>query len=228
MAVFAFIPMFWGMWDMNQSEWVLQATKLDLDLGVFNISVLPAQVQSVNGILVLALIPIFNYCIYPLVEKIGIKVTPLRKIGAGLFFTAISFAIIALLEGQIQSGHHPSVWWQLLAYVFLSASEVMVAVTCLEYSYTQSPPSMKSTMTAIWFFTYSIGTTFTTYVNASIASHGAFRSFTGARYFWLFVVIMIGFTILFAIVSPFIKEKNFLAMGCGADEAPGADVTSFH
>jgi proton-dependent oligopeptide transporter, POT family len=211
MAVFAFIPVFWGLWDMNQSEWVLQAAKLNLDLGIFNISVLPAQVQSFNGIFVLALIPTFTYGIYPLVEKSGIKVTPLRKIGTGLFCTAISFTIIALLEGQVQSGQHPSVWWQVLAHLFLAGSEVMVAVTCLEYAYTQSPPSMKSTMTAIWFFAYSVGTAFTTYVNASIASHGAFRSFTGAKYFWLFVVMMLGFAILFAIVSPFIKEKNYLA-----------------
>ena len=70
---------------------------------------------------------------------------------------------------------------------------------------------MKSTMTAIWFFTYSIGTTFTAYVNASIASHGAFRSYTGARYYWLFVAIMVGFAVLFIIVSPFIREKNYLA-----------------
>jgi len=143
-------------------------------------------------------------------EKSGIKATPLRKIGAGLFGTALSFVIIALLETKIHSGLRPSVWWQILAYVFLSGSEVMVAVTCLEYAYTQSPPSMKSTMTAIWYFTYSIGTSFTTYVNASIANHGVFRNFTGARYFWLFVGIMLGFTVLFAIVSPFIKEKSYL------------------
>jgi POT family proton-dependent oligopeptide transporter len=30
------------------------------------------------------MIPIFTYGVYPFVEKIGIKVTPLRKIGAGL------------------------------------------------------------------------------------------------------------------------------------------------
>jgi POT family proton-dependent oligopeptide transporter len=213
MAVFAFAPIFWGVYDMNQSEWVLQAAKLDLDLGIFNITVLPAQIQSLNGIFVLALIPTFNYGLYPLVEKIGIRITPLRKIGTGLFGTAICFTIIALLEEKIQSGQHPSVWWQVLAHLFLAGSEIMVVVTCLEYSYTQSPPSMKSTMTAIWFFTYSIGTAFTTYVNVSIASHGAFRSFTGAKYFWLFVVIMLGSAILFAIVSPFIKEKNFLATG---------------
>jgi proton-dependent oligopeptide transporter, POT family len=211
MAVFAFIPIFWGMNDMSQSEWVLQAAKLDLDLGVFGIGLLPAQVQSANTIFVLILIPVFNYGIYPLVEKAGIRVTPLRKIGTGLFCTALSFVVIALLEGRVQAGFHPTVWWQILACLLLSGSEVMVAITCLEYAYTQSPPAMKSTMTSLFFFTYSIGTAFTTYVNVSIASHGFFQRFTGAAYFWLFVGIMLGFTVLFALVSPYIKEKSYLA-----------------
>jgi proton-dependent oligopeptide transporter, POT family len=213
MAVFAFIPIFWGLYDMSQSEWVLQATSLDLDLGLFGVKLLPAQVQSVNSIFVLILIPVFNYVIYPMVEKMGIKVTALRKIGTGMFVTALSFVIIAILEGQVRSGLHPSVWWQVLAYLLLTGSEILVVVTGLEYAYTQSPPSMKSTMTAIWFFTYSVGTSFTTYVNVSIASHGLFRGFTGARYFWFFVWVMLGCAIAFAIVSPLIKEKSYLADG---------------
>jgi POT family proton-dependent oligopeptide transporter len=83
----------------------------------------------------------------------------------------------------------------------------MVAVTCLEYAYTQSAPSMKSIMTSLFFFTYSIGTAFTTFVNASIAGHGFFSHFTGANYYWLFVGLMLGMTLLFAIVSPFFKER---------------------
>ncbi|MFY8005553.1 MAG: MFS transporter, partial [Chitinophagaceae bacterium] len=82
LMVFAFIPIFWAMWDQNLSEWVLQATKLDLQ--VFGFTLLPEQVQTVNPLFLLMLIPVFTYGIYPLVEKMGIKCTPLRKIGAGL------------------------------------------------------------------------------------------------------------------------------------------------
>jgi POT family proton-dependent oligopeptide transporter len=211
LLVFAFIPIYWGMYDMSQSEWVLQATKLNLDLGIFGIKALPAQIQAANSFLLLVLIPVFNYGIYPLLEKWGIKPTPLRKIGTGLLVTALTFVIIALLETSIEAGGHPSIGWQILAYVLLSATEVMVVITCLEYAYTQSPPALKSTMTALFFFTYSVGTSFTTWVNVSIATHGFFHNFTGARYYWLFVTIMLVFTVLFAIISPFIKESNYLA-----------------
>ena len=93
MAVFAFIPIFWAMWDQSLAEWVIQATKLDLT--VFGHTYLPEQIQTVNPIFILVFIPIFTYFVYPFFDKIGIKTTPLRRIGAGLILTALSFVIIA-------------------------------------------------------------------------------------------------------------------------------------
>ena len=209
-AVFAFIPIFWGMWDMNGSEWILQATKLNLGLGFAGLTILPSQIQFVNALFLLLMIPVFNYGIYPLTEKTGIKLTPLKKIGAGLFITGLSFVIIALLQRNVDAGNHPSVWWQIFAYFLLSAGEVLVSITGLEYAYTQSPPSMKSTMTAIWYLTYSVGTFFTTLINVNISNSGFFAYFKGERYYWLFVGIMGAFVILFLLVSPYIKEKVYL------------------
>jgi len=219
-GVFAFIPIFWGMWDMNGSEWILQATKLDLNTHIFDFHILPSQIQFVNALFLLAFIPIFNYGVYPLVEFLGFKVTALRKIGAGLLITALTFAIIALLQNKVDAGGHPSVWWQILAFVLLSAAEVLVSITGLEYAYTQSPPSMKSTLTAIWYLTYAVGTFFTTLINVNISNKGIFSYFTGEKYYWLFVCIMLFFFVLFLFVSPFIKEKSYLVddlIGSGLD-----------
>ncbi|MBE9583797.1 MFS transporter [Mucilaginibacter sp. JRF] len=211
MSVFAFIPVFWALWDMNSAEWALQAAKLDLNLGIFGWKILPSQLQVANAIFLLLLIPVFNYGIYPLVEKLGIKVTPLRKIGAGLFVTGFSFVVIALIQTSLQNGHQPSMWWQILAFIILSAGEVMVSITGLEYAYTQSPPSMKSTMTGIWYLTYSVGTFFTTLINKNISEKGFFAYFEGDKYFWLFVGIIGVFFVLFLFVSPHIKERSYLA-----------------
>jgi len=211
MAVFAFIPVFWAMWDMNQSEWALQADKLNLNLGIAGIKLLASQVQVAGAVFILVMIPFCNYVLFPLLKKSGIKLSPLRKIGAGLFITALSFIIIAMLQTRIQNGFSPSVWWQILAYLLLSMAEVLVAVTGLEYAYTQSPPSVKSTMTAIWFLAYSIGTFFTTIININIAHQGLFSYFTGDRYFYLFAGIMVFCFVIFLLVSPFIKEKAYLA-----------------
>ena len=222
MAVFAFVPIFWAMWDQNLSEWVLQATKLDRH--IFGYEVLPEQIQTVNPIFLLSMIPVFGYFVYPYFDKIGIKTTPLRRIGAGLFLTALSFVIIALLQQQVDAGLHPSVWWQILAYFILSAAEVLVSITGLEYAYTQSPKSMKSTMSAIWLLTVAIGNIFTAGVNNSISNGGFFAKYSGASYYWLFVGIMMGFWILFVLISPRLKERSYI--NDEADELIEAETTN--
>jgi POT family proton-dependent oligopeptide transporter len=208
MAVFAFVPIFWAMWDQNLSEWVLQAQKLDRH--VFGYEVLAEQVQTVNPIFLLSMIPIFSYFIYPFFDKMGLKTTPLRRIGVGLLLTALSFVVIAMIQNSVDAGGHPSVWWQVFAYFILSAAEVLVSITGLEYAYTQSPKSMKSTMSAIWLLTVAVGNLFTASVNSSISNNGFFAQFNGASYFWLFVGIMMVFFVVFLFVSPRLKERTYL------------------
>ena len=209
MAVFAFVPVFWAMWDQSLSEWVLQATKLDRNIFGFNL--LPEQIQTVNPIFLLLFIPIFTYGIYPLFEKMGIKTTPLRRIGAGLVLTALSFIVIALIQTDIDNGGQPSVWWQILAYMILSAGEVLVSITGLEYAYTQSPKSMKSTMSAIWLLTVALGNVFVALVNGSISNNGFFAQLEGANYFWFFVGLISVFIVVYFFVSPRLKEKTYIA-----------------
>ena len=43
----------------------------------------------------------------------------------------------------------PSINWQLLGYVILTLGETMVSITGLEFSYTQAPNSMKSSVMAL-------------------------------------------------------------------------------
>ncbi len=93
-----FIPVFWSIFDQTGSAWILQARSMDREF--MGILWLKSQVQAVNPILILILIPVFTYLVYPFTGKF-VKTTPLRKIGAGLFLTAAAFAISALLEQAI-------------------------------------------------------------------------------------------------------------------------------
>jgi POT family proton-dependent oligopeptide transporter len=212
LAVFAFVPIFWAMWDQSESEWVQQAEKCYrvINLGFTHFTILPGQVQTVNPVFLLIFIPVFNYGVYPLVEKMGIKTTPLRRIGAGLVLTALSFVVIALIQTSIDHGGHPNIWWQVLAFIVLSAGEVLVSITGLEYAYTQAPISMKSTMSAIWLLTVAAGNLFVGFVNGNIADKGVFSNFTGANYFWFFIALISGFIVLYLFVSPRLKERNYI------------------
>jgi POT family proton-dependent oligopeptide transporter len=213
MAVFFFAFAFWAVWDQNLSEWVLQADKMNrvINLGVTKFTILASQVQTFNPIFLLLFIPVFNYWVYPFFDKIGLKATPLRRIGAGLVLTALSFVIIGLIQANIDHGGTPSIWWQVFAYVILSAAEVLVSITGLEYAYTHSPKSMKSTMTAIWLLVVSLGNLFTAAINNNMANHGYFeKRLVGANYEWFFVGVVLAFTIAFMFVSPRLKEHNYI------------------
>lgn len=209
LAVFAFIPVFWALWDQNLAEWVLQATKLNLNTGL-GIIFLPEQVQVLNPIFLVSFIPVFTYFIYPTLEKWGIKATPLRRLGFGFFLTALSFLIISMIQQSIDGGGKPSVWWQILAYLFLAWGEIMVSITGLEYAYTNSPKSMKSTMSAIWFSTVSIGNLFVSKINSNIAEGGFFAQLHGANYYWFFTGLMLVATVLFMLISGRLKETRYV------------------
>ncbi|MFG0307546.1 MAG: POT family MFS transporter [Phycisphaerales bacterium JB040] len=94
-----FVPMFWMIFDQTGSAWVLQADKMNRDLGIVW---LPDQIQAVNPLMILTGIPIFTYIVYPLMGKI-FEPTPLRKIGIGLVLTALAFCLSAVIEQQIST-----------------------------------------------------------------------------------------------------------------------------
>ncbi len=209
LMVFAFTPVYWALWDQNLSEWILQATKLNLHIA-FGISILPQQVNFVNPVFLVGLTPVFTYFIFPFFEKIGFKPTPLRKIGAGMFLIGICFIIIASVQQAVDKGEHPSVWWQILAYIILSMSEILVSVTCLEYAYTHSPATMKSTMSALYLLGISLGNYFVTLINGSIASGGTFSGLNGAGYYWFFLKVLAVFFIIYLFVSRKLPEKSYV------------------
>jgi POT family proton-dependent oligopeptide transporter len=212
LIVFAFIPFFWALYDQNGSEWVLQAQQMkNLDPGsmkCFGVNWLPEQVQSINPILILAFIPLFSLVLYPLIGRMGVKVTPLRKIGAGLVLTALSFVVIGYIQTQLDAGHSPNVIWQFLAYTILTAGEVLISITGLEYAYTMAPKTMKSTIMSFWLLTVSLGNILVTLINNSKTNGGFFAKFEGAGYYWLFLGIIGGVFVVYLIVSSLMKEGD--------------------
>ena len=158
LLIYLFVAGFWSLWEQSNGQtWTLQATSdlMDKHIG-FGITMLPAQIQVVNALFILLMVPLFTFGIYPLWARFA-AVTPLRKIGAGIFIAASSFLMVGRIEAHIQAGQSVSVWWQILAYVVLTASEVLVSITCLEFSYKQAPLRMKSFIMALYLLAISVG-----------------------------------------------------------------------
>jgi POT family proton-dependent oligopeptide transporter len=163
---FVFVACFWSLWNQSNGQtWTLQARSslMDKNLG-FGLVLLPAQIQVVNGLFILVMVPIFTFGIYPLLGRF-FETTPLRRIGIGLFVVAASYVVMSRIEARIQAGETVSVWWQIFAYVILTASEVLVSITALEFSYKQAPPRMKSFIMAMFLLSSSVGSIITAGVN---------------------------------------------------------------
>lgn len=206
--VYLFIAVFWSLWDQSAGgSWTLQARSLDLSF--FGLTLLPAQVQTANPIFILLFIPLVNYLIYPAIDRVW-TLTPLRKIGIGLFLTALSFFIIAYIQTLIDAGQRPTVWWQIFAYVVLTLGETMVSITGLELSYTQAPNKIKSVVMAAWLFTVSLGNAFTAAFNFAILNEDKSSKLTDFQYYVFFAVLMLVATALFAIVASFYRYKTYL------------------
>jgi POT family proton-dependent oligopeptide transporter len=211
LVIFSFIPVFWALYDQNGSEWVIQAASMDLHF--MGHTWLPEQIQALNPVLILVFIPLFSLIIYPAFEKMGIRVTSFRKIGAGLLLTACSFIVIALIQEQIDRGAHPGIGWQLLAYLIITAAEILISITGLEFAYTQAPKAMKSTLMSFWLLTVFTGNIFVAFLNSNKAQNGFLSSLKGAAYYCFFFWLMVAFLVLYLIVSGRFREKNVYMKG---------------
>ncbi|XP_069472793.1 solute carrier family 15 member 2 [Ambystoma mexicanum] len=99
------LPMFWALFDQQGSRWTLQATRMHSDFGGFVIK--PDQMQTLNPLLILILIPVFDLGIYPLVKMCKINLKPIRKMACGMVLAAIAFAVAAAIEVKVNETNMP-------------------------------------------------------------------------------------------------------------------------
>lgn len=203
--VYMLVAVFWSLFDQTASAWVLQAESMNTR--VLGVSILPSQVQAANPLLILLMIPLFSYVVYPLLGR-SFTLTPLRKIGLGMFLTVPAFSISALIEQNIQDGGSPSILWQVLAYVVLTAAEIMVSITCLEFSYTQAPNSIKSIVMSIFLLSVSLGNFITAGVNKIIENSDGTSKLPGASYYWFFTALMVVAAVMFVAVALKYRGKS--------------------
>lgn len=205
--IYLFIAVFWSLYDQSAGAWVLQAGQMDRTL--FGYELLESQIQAVNPLLILIYIPIFSYLIYPAIDKV-FPLTPIRKISIGLFITVAAFGLSGLIQEWIDTGLTPHIGWQILAYVLLTAAEVMVSITALEFSYTQAPPHMKSLVMSFYLLSVSAGNAFTALVNRFTMDEQGNSTLEGASYYWFFTVVMAVAAAIFVVVGYFYKPREYI------------------
>ena len=104
----------------------------------------------------------------------------------------------------------PNIGWQFLAYIILTAAEVMVSITSLEFAYTQAPRKMKSFIMGIYFLGVSLGNLFTSGVNFFIQNADGSTKMTTVQYYWFFTALMGATALAFVVYAQFYKGRTFM------------------
>jgi POT family proton-dependent oligopeptide transporter len=202
--LFAAISVFWALFDQHGSSWVIQA--MNMDLNFMGIEFEASQISAWNPIMVMGLIPLFSMGLYPMLDKMGFKTTPIRRMTWGMFVGAASFAMIGLLQMWMDStGDKINVMWQFFPYLVITMAEVMISITGLEFAYTQAPRSMKSSVMSIWLLTVFFGNLITAYV-----SKVNFFPVASTGYFMFFAILMAVFALIFWFMGTRYKVKNYM------------------
>ncbi|MET0856116.1 MAG: MFS transporter, partial [Telluria sp.] len=171
LIVFALVTPFWSLFDQKASTWIVQANSMVQPTFNFfgsDFKFLPAQMQALNPLLVMILIPFNNLVLFPAIARMGIEVTALRRMTAGIVFTALAWVVIGMIQSQMDGGTPTSMMWQILPYAILTMGEVLVSATGLEFAYSQAPPSMKGTIMSLWYLAVTVGSLWVLIVNKSV------------------------------------------------------------
>jgi POT family proton-dependent oligopeptide transporter len=171
LIVFALVTPFWSLFDQKASTWIVQANSMlrpTLSLFGSEFRFEPAQMQALNPLLVMLLIPFNNFAVFPLLRKLGWEPTALRRMTAGIALSALSWVAIGSIQVAMDGGTPVSMAWQILPYALLTMGEVLVSASGLEFAYSQAPKSMKGVIMAFWYLAVTVGSLWVLIVNASV------------------------------------------------------------
>ena len=177
LVTFMLVIPFWSLFDQTASSWLLQGKSMQpLNFTLFGLQINfgAEQMQSLNPLLVMVLIPMLTLLVYPKVKQLA---SPLVRMGIGIVLAGISFGIVAVLQSILDSGVELSILWQAIPYLVLTVAEILVSTTGLEYAYTAAGEKLKSTVSSFWNLTIALGNVLVVCIT-SIISGATTQAFT--------------------------------------------------
>jgi POT family proton-dependent oligopeptide transporter len=166
LVLFFLITPFWSLFDQKASTWVLQADAMSKPSWFQS-----SQMQALNPLLVMILIPLNNLVVYPALTRCGITPTALRRMTAGIALAGLSWIVVGVMQVVLDGGHAFSIAWQILPYALLTLGEVLVSATGLEFAYSQAPAAMKGVLMSFFNLSVTLGNLWVLIVNAAVRNN---------------------------------------------------------
>jgi solute carrier family 15 (oligopeptide transporter), member 1 len=179
LTIFGLVIFFWFGYEHNDTLWI-SFTRDYVNLKVpfakslvGKDSISADQLQFLNALFVIILVPVFN-TVFKYLDPDTKVFTAMRKILVGFFLTAAAVGIMAV-AGYLTQGHTTKIQvgdalreicpegdkvsflWPAVAYIVLTFGEVLLYGTMLDLSYSAAPKSMKGYVTACFLLTNTLG-----------------------------------------------------------------------
>jgi POT family proton-dependent oligopeptide transporter len=106
----------------------------------------------------------------------------------------------------MDAGEPMNIAWQMVSYLLITAGEVMLSVTGLEFAFSQAPASMKSTITSFWLMTVAIGN----FLVAAVTDlNDKVVKAKGASQFYFYAGLTFVVALIFIWLATRYKERKF-------------------
>ena len=213
LIVFALVTPFWSLFDQKASTWVLQGGEMLMPHDSWWwpswLVQQPAQMQALNPLMVMALIPFNNFVLYPALRKMGFEPTALRRMGFGIAISGLAWVVAGVIQVYIDGGNPTSIAWQIAPYALLTFGEVLVSATGLEFAYSQSPPSMKGSIMSFWLLSVTFGNLWVLMTNFAVRNEVVTSSIasTGLSEMAFLMFFFAGFAFVAAAIFGFYARR---------------------
>jgi POT family proton-dependent oligopeptide transporter len=202
--IFAFIPVFWALFDQTNSTWVMQGNQM-IPFKIFGFEIGAEEMQSANPAIVMGLVPLMTLLIYP---RLGKFASPLRRMSYGMFIAAASYVVVAAIQQRVDAGTHLSVLWQFVPYFVLTTAEVLVSTTGLEFAFREAAPEMKSAIMSFWLLTVTMGDLLVVTVTKLFSSGTTGSDSVSAGRFMQYAGMMFLVAVLFSVAAAFYRYHD--------------------
>ncbi|MCQ4163113.1 POT-type proton-dependent oligopeptide transporter [Tahibacter harae] len=177
LIIFALVTPFFSLFDQKASTWVIQGNAMTKPEWFVS-----SQMQALNPLLVMILIPFNNLVLYPALRRYGMEPTALRRMTAGIAFSGLAWIAIGTLQVIMDGGSPMSIVWQVLPYALLTFGEVLVSATGLEFAYSQAPAAMKGVVMSFWNLTTTIGNLWVLLANFAVRNQAVTDSISSTGF----------------------------------------------
>jgi POT family proton-dependent oligopeptide transporter len=204
LLVFALVPVFWSLFDQTNSTWVLQGGKM-IPANIFGLEIGAEQMQSMNPLIVMILVPLFTLGIYP---RIGRFASPLKRMSFGMFLAAGSYVVVAVLQNRLEHGAQLSVLWQTVPYLILTAAEVLFSTTGLEFAYREAAKELKSTIMSFWLLTVAFGNLLVSAITKIFSTPGNGEASVSTGRFLMYAGLTFVVAIVFSLIAATYRYRD--------------------